>query len=181
MKKILLAFIVLSSIACSSPEKKAQGVIKRQLKETLDDWSSYESIKFSTLDSAYTSVFDDSLYRKEFDGFLSVVERCEEYDRKIDEATNLANSAYSSISKIRYLDKAIKLMDEHHILVDSLSFYKNNMDKIEEDFVPKFKGWSMEHLYRAKDKNGIMNIYHKKYHFDEYITEIDKITDVKSE
>ena len=43
-------------IGCTSPEKGAQKLIAKHLQETLNDWGSYEPVKFSSLDSAFTSV-----------------------------------------------------------------------------------------------------------------------------
>lgn len=60
MKKILLIIVSLFSIllfSCeNSNEKKAKEAIRNYLNENLDDMSTYESVKFGTLDTVMTRV-----------------------------------------------------------------------------------------------------------------------------
>ena len=63
MKKMLFLLMALGLvIGCTSPEKEAQKLITKHLQETLNDWDSYESVKFSSLDSAFTSVQENEHY-----------------------------------------------------------------------------------------------------------------------
>jgi len=56
----ILAFLV---IGCSpSNEKKAQKLIAAELKQSLNDYSSYESVSYGTLDSVFNSLLEDTVY-----------------------------------------------------------------------------------------------------------------------
>lgn len=52
---ICILFATLLFCSCQKTnEDKAKDVIQQYLKENLNDWNSYESVKFSALDSAFT-------------------------------------------------------------------------------------------------------------------------------
>ena len=57
MEKMLFLLMIQGLvIGCTSPKKEAQKLITKHLQETLNDWDGYEPVKFSSLDSAFTSV-----------------------------------------------------------------------------------------------------------------------------
>ena len=64
MKKILsLAIIILFLNSCTnSNEGKAKILIKEYLTTTMNDYSSYEPMEFSRLDSVYSRYYKDSTY-----------------------------------------------------------------------------------------------------------------------
>jgi hypothetical protein len=65
MKRILfLFFAVFALMACSqkTPQQKAEAAVKQYLQKNMDDPSSYEPVEFGKLDSAYSTLEDDSAY-----------------------------------------------------------------------------------------------------------------------
>ena len=168
MKKTLIIFLCATfAFGCAlSPEKRAQKLIKAHMKETMHDWSSYEPVKFGQLDSVYTTVYDKaeySIYKnkiEEFDKlFNEALEKCERY------------TAY------HLFDKAHSALDESGILIDSINKYKLACKEIENDYIPKFKGWSMTHTSRGNNALGNKIIGTNIFYFDPDITQI---VDIKS-
>ena len=51
MKKLLLFSVCMAILcSCNSNQKKAERLVKQYMKENLDDYKSYEPIKFSELE-----------------------------------------------------------------------------------------------------------------------------------
>ncbi len=169
MKKIM--FFTLSAmllIACSSPEKDAQKLIKSSLMETMNDPKSYESVKFSELDSIFTSVETDSA--------LNVLFR--NARRQLDKSESLMRESNRILSfEPNYVERKKKLMDEAKLYLDSAETFRTSYEKAVANFVPQHKGWVMGHTFRGNNAMGakILNTY--LFTFNKEITEI---TDVRS-
>lgn len=161
MKKALFLMIVLGAlIGCSSPEKSAQKLIVKHLKETLNDWKSYESVSFGVLDSAYTSVLEN-------DHFIVAHHRCDSLLKSAKEYTEKMISASNQWEIVSYKNR----------VESDLSMaknYSNLAHHIDSMFVPEFKGWEMIHAYRANNSLGAKIIVKEKYIFDPEITKIIK-------
>lgn len=164
---------MLLMIGCSSPEQKAKNLIKKHLKETLDDWNSYEPVKFGTLDSVYTTYNDipeyQDLRRKYYSASV-------EYDELIEQANNYIEEArkYIRYRDIRtmYLKMASDKMAETEPLMDTMQKYAPVIDSIKKSYVPKLKGWSLTHSFRSNNKYGNKIIRSIIFFYDTDITSI---------
>lgn len=161
MKKMLFLLMALGLIvSCSSPEKEAQKLITKHLQETLNDWNSYEPVKFSSLDSAFTSVQENERYaiaHHRYDSFLKSAERITE--------------------KIIFASNRREILSYKYQAELDLNMARNYYDlaqRIDSLFVPEFKGWSITHIYRANNAMGAKVIFNEKYIFDPEITTIIK-------
>lgn len=121
MKKIILAACTVFALySCGkSSEEKAQELIKTNLKESLKDWSSYESVSFSKLDSIFSEYKDTpdavklemeiSKLQSESDNIRALVNSGEKYNKdlfnealsKIKKAQNLILSTISTMRAIK--------------------------------------------------------------------------------
>jgi len=160
MRKLVLALLYILLISSCSPskEKKAQKLITQHLKETLNDWSSYESVKFGTLDTLYSKLEDDSLNIK--------VDKWVQSGQKIEQLINLYGH--------NVIDMYPKEFREGTSALDSIEKYKNQVDSLMKNFKPQFIGWQMDHSFRANNAMGNKVICHYKYDFDPEVTIIKK-------
>lgn len=169
MKKILCSLItgLLLQSCTSSPEDRAKELIKNHLYETLNDDKSYESVSYGELDSIYTSIKDDSIYRRsnlQYDIFYSLFQSNEKFYHEYKHDDYM----------VSYCDN---LVDEMHIYLDSMKFYAAIKDSIEKSFNPEFKGYAITHRFRANNAlgNKILSLY--VFYFDKDITKIVRTVD----
>lgn len=172
MRHFLLIFLVINLIGCSNPEKKARRLIKQELKETLHDWDSYESVKFGLLDSVYTTVLDDSVYAIAFNRFAKFALEVEDNMEAMREYLDKMKKANSPYMKTYYYNQFKYIQEENKPLVDSMAPYGPFLDSIKNNFIPTQKGWSMEHSFRCNDAGGNKTIHHILYYFDKDILKI---------
>lgn len=163
MKKII--FIILSAIfliACSSPEKNAQKLIKNSLMESMNDPKSYESVKFSELDSVFTVYYEDPVY-------VSLNNKID----NIDIVFKATDEARRSLLQINPFDKKIDVyMEELKIMSDSIKSHSNELLEFLDNFTPEFNGWFMTHTFRGNNAMGAKVLNSYRFIFDKDITEI---------
>lgn len=133
MKKLIFVFVVLLALisSCSkTPEQKAQQSIKDYLQKNLNDAKSYESVEFGTLLFDSTS-YDDTEAGKIF----KEIEYKYEYDSIVSGISNELQKEFIE-SKQKYEDAKV------------------NYDTELLKFKPEFKGYTIRHKYRGKNKMG---------------------------
>lgn len=170
-KIITLTLIAIAITACSvSNEQKAKQLIKDHLKSTMNDYSSYEPIEFSQLDTVYSSYYEDSTYK--------VINRCyessNEFLKTIEKYIEDANEFNSRIGRI--VDRRgmafEKYLPETKNKVDSLSVAMKNF---RHNYKPKMTGFSMNHKMRGKNAFGANVVNEMVFFFD---NSLSKVTDV---
>jgi len=169
-KKIFIAVLGIIFISCTSNEKKAEKLITQTLKETLHDWSSYESVKFGTLDSTFTTVYNDTVY-------LSYKAKLMAYFNKLEE-TMKEIKFYDDMYSNWALQKRKKLLMIAQMCLDTIKIYEPIYKEMEENFTPEFKGWKMQHSFRAKNAGGNKVIRHYLYYFDKDLTKVNYSEDI---
>lgn len=172
MRKLVLALIsILLILSCSpSNEKKAQKLITQQLEETLNDWSTYEPVKFGTLDTAFTTLGDDSIYLSTCSKYEFLKGKCNEAVKEMQEYVGMTSEYY------RYKFSQAGITAQTYL--DSSSVYLATMDSMINNFIPTFNGWSMTHSFRANNGMGNKVIGHFRYYFDPEVTIIKKSEDI---
>lgn len=172
MKKLLFTLIVSSLlVSCeSTPEDKAKELIKNHLHETLHDEKSYESVSYGGLDSVYTTVIDNDTYVLSSEKYLTYKDKFDSEMKDFD--------LYSDMYSQSYKNKAIRAYNNAREYLDSLTLYGTISDSIQKQFIPEFKGWSMNHSYRANNASGNKVIGHFRFYFDKEISKIIETKDI---
>lgn len=172
MKKIIYSLLILLiTISCTeSNEDKAKKLIRNDLKLSLHDEKSYESVSFGSLDSVFTDFSDDLLilnYFLKYESFKDIVEKG---IKDMEIYKGMISPGY----KVRF-NIAKKESTEG---LDSMKFYAAKMDSLKMIFVPEFKGWSMNHSYRANNSSGNKIIEHYRYNFNKELTRVSSSKDI---
>lgn len=169
MKKIIVIITLL--YICSScqitNQKKAQNLIINNLKKTLNDYKSYESIEFSQLDSIFSTLESDTLYIKN-EWLLSNLNQIKEYaEQKIK---------YQSKINSSYISKGGGWAEEMRIIITSIYYETYMYDKIKDSLRKNFKseliGYKISHKFREKNIYGAMILTDKTFFTNLDITEI---------
>lgn len=168
----LIASFVLLTFASYSQSRdiKSQELIKKFLFQNLDDFNSYQSISFTSLDSLKSDGSDIPEYA--------------EMSRIIDKALDSAGICNYKTKK--------ELEDYYagvHLSSKEVAALWNERAKQQLEIADEFRakrkafvathkfpfiGWERFHVFRAKNRNGNYQRYEYKFHFDINMT---KITD----
>lgn len=160
MRPILLLLLCLCSCSPSSDrlQKDAEAKAIEFLKEHLNDWASYELIKFDALSSDSTT-YEDIKAQKEAEitkMWAGIV---------IDSVEKEMNFLKTGVApKYNYSDK--------HKAMDSA---KTANKHLEENFTPSFKGYRLRHTFRANNAFGGKIVGEYIYVFDKDLKLIDVI------
>lgn len=163
--KHFICILVAALLLCScekSNEDKAKDVIKQHLKESLNDWNSYEPVKFSSLDSTFTRSTEDTFIKGAIEQFEYWQKKADSYQKNM----KVFNALSSSFGKEQY---AIASSDYNNA-VDSMKFFSDKYKEALANFTPEFIGFEMQHKFRANNALGNKVITSNKYYFDTDIT-----------
>lgn len=172
---VLLLTILFIPLAGLSQQKlskldKAKQLIRKEFKETMNDYASYSPVSYGKVDSLFTSVYDDedcvnsylrAMKDKEkaglhkVEGLPDVSETIKEMkanDRLYKNGAILNWEIYQSSREIFYL------------------FLKN--------FHPTFIGWKIIHKYRTKNTYNATILKKQEFHFNKEMTTITEIKDL---
>ena len=160
MKRVYVSLcIILLLFSCSkSPEEMAQSLIQDHLKNTMKDWSSYESVKFGSLDSAFT------IYADTQEAILEM-RKIDSVKKIVNDFQDKSNGDVCAALKVQLLDSAIYYNDVAKKLFDEYSRKLNS-------FKGAFDGWKMEHTFRGNNSYGAKTIGVVLFYFDKNITKI---------
>ncbi len=186
MNKVLFVLACVCLFSCQSREEKIAALIRDEMFKTLYDFESYEPIETSKLDSAYTTIYQDSTIKAHAILILATMEaadewvkECEEHVRTIEiwgdsytaRARNKVNEAKEEISKtITILEKSVELVKESQKIIKEES----------ENFIPTFIGWSVIHEFRCKTKGGNFDLRKFEYIFTPQLDKILYTIDLES-
>ena len=153
----------ITFFSCSSPEKRAQKLVKEDLKQTLHDFKSYEPVSFSELIDAYSDMQHDTDIPILFAKNEKLKEEREKYQNYEDRLYLYRSTAWNTIL-------------EYRAAMDSISdLMRNNLKTIEElynSFKAEKIGLKIKHTYRAKTLGGNFKLTTRVYVFDNDVTEI---------
>lgn len=156
MKKIILmACAILSLCSCSQTnEEKAKAIIEENLQKTMKDWSSYEFVGMTKLDSAKTS-------------FLSTPE----YDKLSKEKSDL------ELRKLKY-EANSEYPDSIIMFSDKIAEIEGAIKEGELNHKREFAGWYTDFSFRGNNSLGAKVINKTRYRFDKDITKIEGTIDL---
>lgn len=151
MKKLLLFSVCMAILcSCNSNQKKAERLVKQYMKENIDDYKSYEPIKFSELEPI--------LVKEQAEKVLKVA-----IDHKKSREDYIATTHYLDSTQLKEQLAYIASIDAD---IDSL---KRVCDAASVDDI---YGWCFEHSYRSANKIGAMEKKTEIFYFNRDITEI---------
>jgi hypothetical protein len=149
-RAIAFSIIILALFSCSvNKEEKAHKLIKEHLKSTLNDFSYYEPIEFSKLDSTFLE-YQDSPEGKNLTAEIHKAE------------LDLMN-IYKPINDCK--NNLIHLQKKYRI---EKALYK-----------PEYSGWQMMHLFTCVDTLGTKMTKLKLFKFDTELTEVYSALDIE--
>lgn len=162
MKTVCMLLILFVAFSCSPPtlESKAKTLIEEELKNKMNDWKSYEFVEMTRVFEKYTD-FRDTEKAKELSDKKFFIERnisSLEIDKKY--LTNTSPKRYQKI-------------------IDSLSFYKQMKQDLENKYEIEEKNFTKEHIgyftrfkFRGKNKFGGIVLNEYVFSFDKDFTKI---------
>ena len=187
MRKIVCLVLCLALFGCKSKEEKISELIKEEMFKTLYDFESYEPIETSKIDSAFTTVYKDSLIESNAMKIIAAMELGKELMKKVEGhlstieiwGDSYTERARNKVSEAR--EEANKEMEKLKKINEMLTEYQEGMKNAYKDFCPTFCGWSVTHKFRCKSKGGSFNLGKYQYVFDKDLEKIISTTDLESE
>ena len=176
-----LLFIVVSATmllsGCKSKEEKANELIKDDMFKVLYDFASYEPIE-TNIDSAFTSVYTDSIITRHAYFIKIAIEKADEYLDEMKDARKtmeIWSDGYSSYSNSSYYEAKNKFNENLEKAKACTNMVTLHSDSIKDraNFIKKeFCGWKATHKFRCKTKGGSPDIGNYEYIFDKDFKEI---------
>lgn len=193
MKKLILLFALLPIfiISCEqTKEAKAEKVIKKYLKETMDDYGSYSPISISEIKIVKSEWKIPKELEMEYEFLLDYIKLLTQAGYEVD-ITSDADYYIKDLEK--YSDKEYvkhvkdkndaKLLISRRAKVKALWLeFKHYQDIIyasKKSFQPEFIGWKMTHKFRAKNRMGGTELNELELQFDKDITKVVKVRNLK--
>ena len=194
MKKVILLFVLLPILIASceqTKEAKAEKVIKKYLKETMDDYASYSPVSFSELTMVKTEWELPKELEPELTELIEVAKRInQQFGYKIDLTQN-ADYYIERINANHFIDEINKYTEEKYKKHTTEEFrnklyeekkiwleFKHYQDIIyasKKSFQPEFIGWKITHKFRAKNRMGGTELKKVEFRFDKDITKVIKV------
>ena len=176
MKKIfLLAIVILLVTSCiNNNERKAKKLIKEHLKATMNDYSSYEPMVFSTLDTSFSKVVNSPTYKSLIYQYEAAEKDKNYWENKLEEI-NSKNMIYGRIIDQRGPFIKESLIPDYE--VDCLKLLKE-IDSVKSHFKPNFIGYQMTHQFRGSNAFGGKIIGMMAFYFDKEITTVIDVVDL---
>lgn len=176
-----LLFIVVSATmllsGCKSKEEKANELIKDDMFKVLYDFASYEPIE-TNIDSAFTSVYTDSIITRHAYFIKIAIEKADEYldeERRTKKPWRFGVMAILHIVTLEYYEAKNKFNENLEKAKACTNMVTLHSDSIKDraNFIKKeFCGWKATHKFRCKTKGGSPDIGNYEYIFDKDFKEI---------
>lgn len=180
---ILSLIIILLLVQCNSEEsrkEKAEELIKKDLFETLPDYKSYElvSIEMDTIKETWISIPGIIDLAKEYQQAFADEDNAKiRYNELLEQKERLKKRAFnrymaSDLFGLAEIGNQKKRLDDEIAAVDSQweeasdrsgDLYNQLTEKIIKNKTDDFVGWDVTHKFRAKDTDGVMQLY--CYHY----------------
>lgn len=182
MKKAISVFVlaVLLLSCTQSPQNKAEKLVTKYLKDNLHNPQSYEPVEFSQIDSLFSprtekEVCPESLkLQAKADEFDKIRER---YFADLQAQSDTITDEYRNSDEFQ--NKIANAKTYLLGLIDSTKNYTDNaaLAQLKFDMKGEFKGYRIEHKYRADNKMGAKVLGTDVFFINPTITEV---TDYKT-
>lgn len=171
---ILLVALLIPLVGFSQQKitklDKAKQLIRKEFKETMNDYSSYSPVSYSKIDSLFTSLSDDE---QGLDLFIRATEA--KKDAGLNEVEGFPD-----------VSETIKEMEaEEHLYkagaIENWKIYQSYRELLYlyiDHFKPAFIGWKLIHKYRTKNIYNAIILKKQEFHFNKEMTALIKIRDI---
>ncbi|SDS97704.1 hypothetical protein SAMN05216490_2217 [Mucilaginibacter mallensis] len=165
-KTIFFIFIIIVFSSCShfkTKQQRAQNLVKLYLDSTLNDPKSYESVKFTPIDSAYSNYNLSEHYLQLKAKSDSVVAAFDEWKEQNPEFNGFGDLSHE---KVLYFVKMNRYYSDQNIAI---------LKQIANDgklFKSKFSGYTIYNEYRAKNGFGALGLHGISFTVDSDITKV---------
>ena len=188
MKKVILLFVLLPILIASceqTKEAKAEKVIKKYLKETMDDYASYSPVSFSELTMVKTEWELPKELEPEFKKLVEIAEKINKTGYSINTTSDanyyLKDFIYPEEDYVRHIKEEKKKKEtlsrrsKQKALWLEFKHYQDIIYASKKSFQPEFIGWKMTHKFRAKNRMGGTELNKVEFRFDKDITKVIKV------
>lgn len=196
IKPIIAVIIALTTtllfVQCDTEEsrkEKAEALIKQDLFETLPDYKSYElvSLEMDTIEDAWISIPGIIELAKEYQQAFTEESNAKiRYNELLAKKEKLKERAFrtymsSDLFRLAKIGNDIKQLDKEISNADSQwaeavdrsgDLYGELTNKIEKNLSEEFAGWNVIHKFRAKNDEGVMQLYCYHYYISPDIKRI---------
>jgi hypothetical protein len=165
---LTVVFLIVSLVSCQSDKEKAEKLIREHMFKTLLDFSSYGPME-TTIDSAYTSIYTDSLILYDISSLIYLMENTYMYfqDVKIppSEVEEWVHMFEDYI--IEEIKKEMQISyDKYNEEVAKAVSLRKKIKERTENFESIFYGWQAKHKFRCRTKGGDFEIANYIFVFD---------------
>jgi len=169
---LLTLFISLTGFTQNKLSKleKAKQIIKKELKETMNDYASYSPVSYGKVDSLFTSVADDESC---MNSYLRAMKDKE--NAGLDKIDGLPDVS----EKIKEMKKNEHLYKDGAIL--NWEIYQSSREIFYlflKNFHPTFIGWKLIHKYRTKNTYNATILIEQEFRFNKEMTALTEIKDI---
>lgn len=174
--------MIIANSCKKSKETTAQFLIKEMLGNTMVFPDSYECVSFGSLDSLYSCIEDDSIYKASKNVLTNITAQ----KLKIEKDIARTKKSIDNLNQLRsfavvhtpYLDNRKKNLDERlNKCKSQIDSVKNCIDSMEINFKPIFIGYTMEHRFRYLSRINVRREDTSIFYFDPEITSVIKFKD----
>lgn len=184
MKIKILIFTIITPLflSCKSDQQKALELIDKYMFDSLYDYSSYEVIS-TEIDSAFTTIYQDSIIQNYALTIKILKEKAKEYSRDYDHAKDLMDiySGGYSLSWSKYYTDAKRALDNYTFCIESWNDASDSIKYYSNNFIPQHIGWNAKHRFRTKSKGGNFAIGNYNFIMDDSFKEISAVLDTDDE
>ena len=168
-------------------EEKIAKLIKDEMFKTLYDFESYVPIESSKIDSAFTTVYQDSIIRNNALALCAsavvlegLVKEAKEHQRTIEIwEDSYSNRARDKVNEAR--EGISNILSKAEYVIEKTEEFKKNIIEAYKDFAPTHIGWSVTHKFRCKTKGGCFDLGEYQYIFNTDLSQILYTIDLESE
>lgn len=168
---VLLLFSSCKNVP-RTPEEKAKELIAG-LFETRGNYTyRYKPVSFGKLDSAYSTYYDDSLYRAYRDTVSYYLDKGTAAFTDVADIGYRTDTTTNEREKEKLWKELLAASAKQGRYNDSGYFYRAISDSLKEDYKPFFNGWKITHEYEANNVFGVPVSQKTTFYFDVSLTRI---------
>ncbi len=186
IKFLLSTLLMLLFIGCSTGNNEEK-LIKKYLNEHLNDIDSYSPVSFSSTDTLKTEWKLPVNLEQDFNALIKCADRINasgysninvtsDANYHIKELDKFNEPKYQNLYSGKKKEDFYKEIEMWKKLWVEFKRYQDIIYDSKNSFVPQFIGWKVVHKYRAKNKNGGVELKEEAFYFDKEKT---RITGVK--
>lgn len=150
---LLTAAACITIAACTSqptPQQQAEQIIRQYCQENAHDPKSYQPVRFSSLDSTFTSFYTSERYQQ------------------LNERLNRYSERFSACMEADNLDSAQIYHQYSTALRDTITAEA-------ETYKGQHNGWKTVHTFRAANRLGALNLDSATFYLNIELTEITQM------